>query len=380
LSTFAAKHGFAVDYEEYDDHAELVDRVEGDDPPDVIVPGFPAALFEFEDHLVDLSTLVNTKRLDKAFSEYLIDVATASDGAVLGAPISAGLKSLVWYKPDVFAANGYSAPETFDELVALSDAMVADGMVPWCNYIESSDETGDHTGWLGTDWIEDLLLGAEGPEVYDQWTYHDIPFTDERVETAFGRYQQMIDPLSGYVYDRANMLNEHFGFNAVPLGEQNCLMHRQATFFGVFIDMSGYDMDDFATFKFPSVDAAFSDAAFGGVGYHMAVLDDRKAVKKLAKFMLSRKFGETALAATGGWILPHTGFKHSFYPDEGMVRSWADITRAAIVADQYRYDASDMMPPEVGSGSFWQGIVDLVAGDRTVPQVLEDIEASWPTE
>jgi hypothetical protein len=47
--------------------------------------------------------------------------------------------------------------------------------------------------------------------------------------------------------------------------------------------------------------------------------------------------------------------------------------------DQFRFDASDTMPHAVGAGSFWSGIVDLVSGAKTIPQVLSDIDASWPS-
>jgi alpha-glucoside transport system substrate-binding protein len=35
------------------------------------------------------------------------------------------------------------------------------------------------------------------------------------------------------------------------------------------------------------------------------------------------------------------------------------------------------MPAEVGAGSFWSGMVDLVNG-KSVDEVLDAIEASWP--
>ena len=53
-----------------------------------------------------------------------------------------------------FDAAGYQVPETWDELLALSDQIVADGGVPWCIGIES----GGATGWPATDWVEDVML------------------------------------------------------------------------------------------------------------------------------------------------------------------------------------------------------------------------------
>lgn len=39
-------------------------------------------------------------------------------------------KSLVWYNTKEFEAAGYEIPETYDELLALSDQMVEDGVAP----------------------------------------------------------------------------------------------------------------------------------------------------------------------------------------------------------------------------------------------------------
>ena len=45
-----------------------------------------------------------------------------------------------------------------------------------------------------------------------------------------------------------------------------------------------------------------------------------------------------------------------------------------------RFDASDLMPTEVGSGTFWTGMVEYVrGGPDTLDGVLSDIEASWPS-
>jgi alpha-glucoside transport system substrate-binding protein len=87
------------------------------------------------------------------------------DGTFYAAPLSSNMKSFVWYSPKVFADKGYTVPTTWDEMFALSDKMVDDGIKPWCGGIES----GGATGWPATDWIEQLVLRQQGGEVYDKW-------------------------------------------------------------------------------------------------------------------------------------------------------------------------------------------------------------------
>jgi alpha-glucoside transport system substrate-binding protein len=137
----------------------------------------------------------------------------------------------------------------------------------------------------------------------------------------------------------------------------------------------GANPDDFATFAFPPVDPAFAEATLGAGDYVAAVSDD-KDVGKLVKFIASKQWGEAALADSG-WLMPNTKFKTSTYTDV-QARMWADQIHAAIKADLFRFDASDLMPPEVGAGTFWSGIVDLVDGIKGVSQVLQEIDASWP--
>ncbi|MGB3517798.1 MAG: hypothetical protein WBA43_15190, partial [Elainellaceae cyanobacterium] len=61
------------------------------------------------------------------------------------------------------------------------------------------------------------------------------------------------------------------------------------------------------------------------------------------------------------------------YPDP-VSRKQAEFL---TTADSIRFDGSDLMPSAVGTGSFWSGVVDYVAG-TPVDQVLENIETSWP--
>ena len=102
------------------------------------------------------------------------------DGEYYGMPVKNDLKSIVWHKPAVFAENGYDIPQTWDELVALTDTMIADGITPWCVGIES----GQATGWVFTDWTEDLVLRDLGPEAYDDWVSNDLKFDSPEIKLS----------------------------------------------------------------------------------------------------------------------------------------------------------------------------------------------------
>ena len=43
-----------------------------------------------------------------------------------------------------------------------------------------------------------------------------------------------------------------------------------------------------------------------------------------------------------------------------------------------RFDASDLMPADVGAGSFWTEGTSAVNGDIDAQEAADNIEASWP--
>ena len=47
-------------------------------------------------------------------------------------------------------------------------------------------------------------------------------------------------------------------------------------------------------------------------------------------------------------------------------------------ATTLRFDASDLMPGEVGSGSFWKGMTSYISGTTDLDTALKEIDDSWP--
>jgi ABC-type glycerol-3-phosphate transport system substrate-binding protein len=148
---------------------------EGGNLPDIGVIPQPGLVEDLAEFIVPVPQNTLSSYQDQ-YDEYLWDLVTIG-GQVLGIPNKGDVKSLVWYSPSVFEENGYEIPETFDELLELQDQMRSDGLTPWCIGIES----GDATGWVLTDWFEDMILRAHGPDVYDQWVANEIPFDDPRI-------------------------------------------------------------------------------------------------------------------------------------------------------------------------------------------------------
>ncbi|MBN1876153.1 MAG: carbohydrate ABC transporter substrate-binding protein, partial [Anaerolineae bacterium] len=77
---------------------------------------------------------------------------------------------------------------------------------------------------------------------------------------------------------------------------------------------------------------------------------------------------------SGGAISPHYDSSLDWYTND-VDRGVAEII---LNADSVRFDGSDLMPGEVGAGSFWKGMSDWVGGTVDLDTALSEIDAAWP--
>ena len=359
IAPFESETGIKVEFTGTRDlSAILTTQVEAGNPPDVSALPNPGQMIEFAKagKLVDLSTFMDMEVLGNDFSPTWLDLGSFKS-KLHGMFISANLKSLVWYSPKAFAAAGYTEPTTWEEMIALSDKMVADGKTPWAIGLES----GAASGWAGTDWIEDIMLRTVEPEVYDLWVKHGISWLNDRVQRAFELFGQ-IALNEKYVYGGPNaVLTINFGDSpdALFTSPPNAYMHRQATFIKGFIlgrFPSLVPGEDFSFFPFPPIDPQYGTPALGAADM-VVMFNDTPEARAFMKYVVSPEAQEIWVAETGV-LSANKRVNPTAYPDD-LTRKAAKILSEAST---FRFDGSDLMPSAVGAGSFWTGILDYVSG------------------
>ena len=278
------------------------------------------------------------------------------------------VKSLVWYVPENFEDAGYEIPETMEELRALTEQIVADGETPWCIGLGS----GAATGWPATDWVEDLMLRTQPPEVYDEWTTNEMPFNDERVVAAIEEFGWFIE--DGKVAGGKGAVATT-DFRDSPKGlfasPPQCYMHRQASFVPAFFPEGIEFGEDVDFFYFPAyADKDLGNPVLGG-GTLMAITDASDATDAFFEF-LKLPLAHEVFGAQSGFLTPHKGVNPETYLNDAL-RGQADIL---VNATTFRFDGSDLMPGGVGAGTFWTGMVDYTGG-KDAQQVADEIQNSW---
>ncbi len=279
------------------------------------------------------------------------------------------VKSLVWYSPEAFDEMGYDIPETMEDLLALSQQIVDDGGTPWCIGLGS----GAATGWPATDWVEDIMLRLHSPEIYDQWITNELAFNSpeviEAIET-FGTFVHTDGWAQGgpEAVATTDFRDSPAGLFQIPPA---CYMHKQASFIPSFFPDGSVYGEDFDFFYFPS----FSEKDLGdpvmGAGTQFAITSDSAATRGLIEF-LKTPIAHEVWMAQSGFLTPHSGVNLDVFADDSL----RAMNQILLDATTFRFDASDVMPGEIGAGAFWTGMVDFVTG-TSAENVANAVQSRW---
>ncbi len=361
--------------------AQVVVRAQSGNAPDIALfpqPGLLQRVVQDTGAVLPAPEEV-VANVDEYYTEDWKNYGTVDD-VFYAAPNGANVKSFVWYSPTAFEEAGYEIPETWDEMLALSDQIVADNegtdVKPWCAGIGS----GNATGWPATDWMEDVMLRLNGPDVYDQWVDHEIPFNDPAVAETLEQVGGILkneEYVNGGFGGVQSIASTTFQDGGLPILDGNCYLHRQASFYqanwpeGTTVAEDG----DVFAFPLPPISGDFGNPVLGG-GEFVAAFSDRPEVQAFQAYMSSPEY-QNNRAAEGSWISPHTAL------DPENVDTPINRLALEVLQDPeatFRFDASDLMPAAVGSGAFWSEMTDWFASDKPNAEVLDAIEAAWPTQ
>lgn len=371
LVPFEEATGIDVIYEGTDDFSTVLpERVAAGDAPDLAMFPQPGLIAQFAEmnELVPVANFLETGALQAAYNDAWIDLGTFDDEAY-AVWFRASVKSLVWYKPTAFEAKAYEIPQTWPELLALSERITKEGATPWCIGLES----GTATGWPATDWIEDIMLRTAGPEAYSQWIDHRLPFSSPQVVNAFNEFGKILRSPNYVNGGPANTVTTAFG--EAPQGlfsdPPQCYMHKQASFIAEFFSDGKIPRNDYDVFPLPGIDERFGMPILVA-GDAFGMFNDTPEARALMAYFATPVPHEI-WAQRGSFISPHRQVSPDVYPDAVSQK----IALILANADVVQFDGSDMMPSEVGTGSFWSGMVKFAEGAST-EDVTKEIDASWP--
>ncbi|MBB4404886.1 alpha-glucoside transport system substrate-binding protein [Agrobacterium tumefaciens] len=378
LAYFADATGVNVRYSSSENYEQqIVIDTQAGSPPNIAILPQPGLLADLaaKGFLVPLGDVTASwVKENYGAGQSWVDLGSykGKDGnkAYFAFPFKADVKSLVWYVPENFEEAGYKVPESMEDLLKLTDQIVADGGTPWCIGLGS----GGATGWPATDWVEDLMLRTQPLDVYQKWTTNEVKFTDPAVVEAineFGKFAKNEKYVSGGVAAVAST-----DFRDSPKGlfdiPPKCYLHHQASFIPSFFPEGtkvGTDADFFYMPTYASKPELGKPVL--GAGTLVTITKEAPAAKAFVEF-LQTPIAHEVWMAQSSFLTPYKGVNVETYANEQMKRQGEILTTAT----SFGFDGSDLMPGKIGAGAFWTGMIDFVGG-KSADQVASDIQKAW---
>jgi alpha-glucoside transport system substrate-binding protein len=339
--------------------AAVLDTAVKSTPPDILFWPSNSPLSLYADKLKDLSTL----GVDPSnYADYWVKLGTVN-GKLLSLPAKTDIKTIIWYSPVQFAANGYTVPTTLAELQTLVDQMVANGQVPWAMGFGSDAAT----GWTGSDFIQDLLLSMQGPDYVSGIINGTIPYNDPGVVAAYQLYVKWASDPKYTVGGADGTVNTAFADALLqPFSDPpKAMMVKQSGFAGGNIAAAYPNLKygtDYAFFGFPG-----AQGMQGGADY-MFAFNDTPAVRAMLGY-ITGPVGAANWAATGFALDPNKNASGKYLDPQ-----LSDMAKILANSNGFTPDIGDTIAGTF-SAAEWKAIIDCVQG-ADIQTELNTVEAA----
>lgn len=342
----------------------LATSVEGGNPPDIAALPQPGFMRDFAQRGALKPIDFMRDDIEANYGESWLDLGTVDD-ELYGLFFKGANKSTIWYNVAAFEDAGIEPPDSWDGLLEAADTLKQSGVPAWS--IGASD------GWVLTDLFENIYLRTAGPEMYDQLTAHEIPWTDQSVKDALTEMAKIVgdgDNIAGGTTgalqtDFPTMVTQAF---ADP---PKAAMVPEGDFVGGVIsgETDAQPQEDFAVFAFPAI--GDSGPAVMGGGDVMVMFKDNPAARALMQYLATPEAAQI-WAEKGGFSSPNQNLDTSVYPDEFTQQTAGELAQA----ETFRFDMSDLMPGAFGSGDFFTLLQDFVKNPDDVDGITQKLEAA----
>ena len=319
-------------------------------------------IYSLDDVLVDNNSIFNL------YPNHLISIVSHED-SIYGGWTRLFPNSLIWYDISKFEQHNVTF-DSFETLLKGTKKIADNGISPWCANSESSAST----GWVQTNWMEDVLLTKYGPKVYDKWSKLQINASNVKIFLSIKHIEDFIF-YDNHIYNGpGSIINKEFrNLPKVLLDDSTeCFMSWSGHYFRYFIPEDYQYLKDFAVTNVPKIN--FENSVVG-IGDNIVLTKDNELSKKVISKILSKNFGEIwSSYQDTEFISANQNFNQQIINNE-LTKYEYSIVHDALQKDLFRYDASEIMARSIGSNLLWELFEEYIReGPQNLVKLLNQLD------
>jgi len=319
-------------------------------------------IYSLDDVLIDNNSIFNL------YPNHLISIVSHED-SIYGGWTRLFPNSLIWYDISKFEQHNVKF-DSFETLLKGTKKIADKGISPWCANSDSSAST----GWVQTNWMEDVLLTKYGPEVYDEWSKLKINASNIKIFLSIKHIEDFIF-YDNHIYNGpGSIINKEFrNLPKVLLDDSTeCFMSWSGHYFRYYIPEDYQYLKDFAVTNVPKIN--FQNSVVG-IGDNIVLIKDNELSKEVISKILSKNFGETwSSYQDTEFISANQNFNKQIINNE-LTKYEYSIVHDALQKDLFRYDASEIMARHIGSNLLWELFKEYITeGPQNLVKLLNELD------
>ena len=319
-------------------------------------------IYSLDDVLVDNNSIFNL------YPNHLISIVSHED-SIYGGWTRLFPNSLIWYDISKFEQHNVKF-DSFETLLEGTKKIADNGTSPWC----ANSESAASTGWVQTNWMEDVLLTKYGPKVYDEWSKLKIDASNVKIFLSIKHLEDFIF-YDNHIYNGpGSIISKEFrNLPKVLLDDSTeCFMSWSGHYFRYYIPEDYQYLRDFAVTNVPKIN--FENSVVG-IGDNIVLTKDNELSKKVISKILSKNFGEIwSSYQDTEFISANQNFNKQIINNE-LTKFEYSIVHDALQKDLFRYDASEIMARPIGSNLLWKLFKEYIReGPQNLVKLLNELD------
>lgn len=311
---------------------------------------------------------VDDDSISSLYSKHLTSIVSHK-GNIYAGWIRLFPNSLIWYDISKFQQHNIKV-DNFETLLQHTKQIADTGISPWCANSESSAST----GWIQTNWLEDILLTKYGPHIYDDWSDLKINASNIKIYLSIKHLEEFIF-YENHIYNGPqSIINKEFrNLPKVMLDDsKDCFLSWSGHYFRYYIPEEYVYLEDYALLPLPKINF---DNSIVGIGDSIVLTKSDDLSRQVISKILSKNFGQVwSTNKDSHYISANRNFDKNKIINELTLYEYT-IVHDALSENLFRFDASEIMDRTIGSDKLWTFFKEYISnGPENLVNLLNNLD------
>ena len=363
--------GLKIKYEIYSDiETHLADN-QNTDIDIAIIPN-PQGVINLGERSVvkSINNIISTDTLNNYYSKHLQSITTSENSIKnYGAFFRLFPNSMIWYNVDKYNDIGSPEFQSYDEILEFTLNYSKKNNNLWCLDIES----GASTGWIATNWLEDIILSEYGPELYDEWSNQNILSSEKKILNSISSIGKLLFIDNAVYGTNKRVVRKEFrnNFKNLLSEDVDCVFSWAGHYASFYMPKDKTFGIDYNFFKFPST--TNSNTSIVGIGDILTVLNHSDPTVKVFNLLIDDSFGKEWMNKKDATYIPANKQNKNLIMNP-LTYKESKLIKASLIENTFRYDASELMERKIGADALWVALRNYIdMGRERAYREIEDI-------